>query len=147
MVEGAQKRGDEEGGICVEYVCVEGGGASCLHARALAPDALEAAAVTRAITTRRPRRLDTPTAHHCIRHTPHRSLRYQGGARSVSGTGGSRALAPRLSIRSSSSGVPPVVLGSHDLDCCAVRWKMLGVDRGAVVPSRAFRAAARVNGR
>ena len=66
---------------------------------------------------------------------------------SASGTGGPRALAPCLSPRSSSSGVPPVVLGSHDLDCCAVRWKMLGVDRGAVVPGRAFRAAARVNGR
>ena len=52
---------------------------------------------------------------------PRRSLRRLGGAQSASGAGGSRAFAPRLSPRSSSSGVPPVVLGSHGLDCCAVR--------------------------
>ena len=78
---------------------------------------------------------------------PRRSLRRQGSARSASGAGGSRAFAPRLSPRSSSSGVPPVVLGSHGLDWGAVRWQMLGVDRGRVAPGLAFRVAARVNGR
>ena len=76
-------------------------------------------------------------------------------SRSAVGTycGGSRAFAPRLSPRSSSSGVPPVVLGSHsDLQlevltvCCQI-WQILGVDRGRVVPGLAFRAAAWVNGR
>ena len=68
--------------------------------------------------------------------TPHRSRRRQGGAGSVSGTGGSRALAPRLSTRSSSSGVPPVVLGSHGLtgvlsDGKCWEWTGAGRRRGS----------------
>ena len=55
---------------------------------------------------------------------------------SASGTGGSRALAPRLSPRSSSSGVPPVVLGSHGLagvlsDGKSWEWTGAGRRRGS----------------